>query len=102
MVVVELLKTRLHAGRMPNCYFYRDARGHEVDLLLRQQRKMRPVEIKAALTFSSDMTKGLSHYRKRFPDSLPGAVIYGGDIETESDVLQLISFPNAHVLQQTE
>ena len=100
MVVAEILKARLNAGLMPNLYFYRDTRGNEVDLILRQQRRLKPVEIKAGTTYTSDMTKGLKHFAKKFPDALPGAVVYAGDIETKSDAMQLINFQNTAELIQ--
>ncbi len=98
MVIAEALKTRLNAGRMPNLYFYRDAKGNEVDLILKQQRKLQPVEIKAAMTYSPDMAKGLTHFSRRFPGSLPGTVVYAGDLETQSDSLRLTNFRNTAAL----
>jgi len=92
MVVAEALKARLNAGQMPNLYFYRDTRGHEVDLILRQHRKVRPVEIKAAMTYSPDMLKGLKHFGRQCPDALGGAVVYAGDIETQLDDARLLNF----------
>lgn len=92
MVIAEALKARLNAGRMPNLYFYRDARGNEVDLILRQHRQLKPVEIKAAMTFSPDMIVGLNHFQKQFTNALPGAVIYAGDIETTTETTHLLNF----------
>jgi predicted AAA+ superfamily ATPase len=94
MVVVEALKARLNAGLMPNLYFYRDAKGHEVDLILRQHRQLKPVEIKAAMTFSPDMTAGLKHFCNQFDEALPGAVIYAGQMETQSDKTHVLNFSN--------
>ena len=98
MVVVEALKTRLNAGLMQNLYFYRDPKGNEVDLILRQHRQLRPVEIKAAMTFSPEMTKGIKHFRKRHVDSVPGAVVYAGDIETKSEMTHILNFYNTSKL----
>jgi len=103
MVVVDVLKARLNSGRMPNLYFYRDTRGHELDLIVRQQRKIRPAEIKAAMTYSPDMLKGLKQFRRQCPDALPGAVIYAGDLETELNEAVLLNFYNvAHWAGQSE
>jgi len=98
MVVVEALKTRLNAGLMPNLYYYRDAKGNEVDLIIRQQRQLKPVEIKAAMTFSPDMTGGLKHFYNKFKKALPGAVIYAGKIETQSDTASIVNFSNTSEL----
>ena len=92
MVISEALKARLNAGQMHNLCFFRDAKGNEVDLIVRRQRQLLPVEIKAAMTFSTDMTKGIEHFQNRHPDTLPGAVIYAGDMATESEKFQLLNF----------
>jgi len=77
---------------MQNLYFYRDPKGNEVDLILRQHRQLRPVEIKAAMTFSPEMTKGINHFRKQRVDSVPGVVVYAGDIETKSETTHMLNF----------
>ena len=98
MVIVEALKARLNAGLMQNLYFYRDAKGNEVDLIVRKHRQLQPVEIKAAMTFSPEMTKGITHFRKRRLDSVPGAVVYAGDIETKSEMTHILNFHNTSEL----
>lgn len=99
MVLVEALKTRLNAGLMPNLYFYRDAKGNEVDLLIHRNRQIKPVEIKAAMTFAPDMTKGLKLFRKKFANALSGAVVYAGEMESQTDeATQLLNFTNTSAL----
>jgi uncharacterized protein len=103
MVVVEALKAQLNHGRMPNLYFYRDSRGHEVDLIVQQHRRLRPAEIKAAMTYSSEMLRGVRHFHQVAPDAAPGAVIYAGDLETVLEDAQLLNFHNVgDWIQQTE
>lgn len=102
MVIAETLKAYLNAGRMPNLYFYRDAKGNEVDLILRQQRRLRPIEIKAAMTYSPEMAKGLKHFHNQFADALPGAVIYAGDIETRLETNLTLNFRNTAKLCDLE
>lgn len=98
LVVAEVLKTRLNAGRLPNLFFFRDTKGHEVDLILRRHRKLLPIEIKAAMTFSPGMIKGLTYFRKRFPDSLSGTLVYAGELETQSETTHLMNFQKASEL----
>ncbi len=33
-IVVEFMKQFLHRGQRPNCYYWRDNTGHEIDLLI--------------------------------------------------------------------
>ena len=98
MVVIEALKARLNAGRIPNLYFYRDTKGNEVDLIIRQQRELKPVEIKAAMTFSPDMTDRLKKFCRKFGEALPCAVVYAGQIETKSETAHILNFINTSEL----
>ena len=103
MVIVEALKARLNAGQMPNLFFYRDAKGNEIDLIIRQHRQLKPVEIKAAMTFSPDMTRELKHFCNRFDEALPGAVVYAGQIETRSETTHIVNFCNtAELLKESQ
>lgn len=98
MVVVEALKTRLNTGQIPNLFFYRDTKGNEVDLIIRRHRQIKPVEIKAAMTFSPDMTSRLKKFCNKFDDALPGAVVYAGQMETQSESTQIFNFSNTSEL----
>ncbi len=78
MVVVEALKTRFNAGKRANLYFFRDTKGFEIDLILDEARRPRPIEIKSGMTFTPAMVKNLEQFTARVPDALPAALIYGG------------------------
>ncbi len=80
LVIAEIVKGGLNKGIAPEIYFFRDSRGNEVDLLLREKGELTPVEIKSAATFSLDFLKGLERFQalglKRVT---AGIVLYGGD-----------------------
>ncbi|VAW77394.1 ATPase (AAA+ superfamily)-like [hydrothermal vent metagenome] len=80
LVVIEALKYRYHRGKRNNLYFWRDAKGNEVDLLIEHGPDVVPVEIKAGATVSSDWFKGLRLFASRL-QSPPHAcaLVYGGD-----------------------
>ncbi len=79
MVVIEALKYLYHRGKRSNLYFWRDAKGNEVDLLVEDGADIYPVEIKAGATISSDYFKGLDAFLSRHPASAgKGALVYGG------------------------
>jgi len=80
MVVLEALKYRYHRGKRNNLYFWRNARGNEIDLLIESGPDVIPVEIKAGATICGDWFKGLRMFASRLP--LPPrvcALVYGGD-----------------------
>ncbi len=84
MIIAEFIKSRLNRGLNPNCYFWRDKLGHEVDCLLDWKGKTIPVEIKSAKTISSDFFDGLDYWN-RLADRAPeqSLLIYGGDSDQQ-------------------
>jgi uncharacterized protein len=79
LAVMEALKYRYHRGRRSNLNFYRDAKGHEVDLVISNGPELRPIEIKSGTTITGDHFKGLRYFGKEFPTAPAGALIYGGN-----------------------
>jgi len=49
-VISEIIKSYWHNGEKPNLYFFRDEKGQEIDLLIYQNGKYYPVEIKKHAT----------------------------------------------------
>lgn len=88
LVVIEALKYRYSRGKRNNLYFWRDAKGNEVDLLIESGPDIVPVEIKAGATISGDYFKGLQTFTAKLP--LPPktcALVYGGtEQQRRSDV----------------
>jgi len=79
-VVMEALKSRYNRGESGEMYFYRDANGQEVDLLLPKGRQFLAVEIKAGATVNPDYFRGLASWAKTYPDAYAGGyVVFGGD-----------------------
>lgn len=79
LVVMEALKYRYHRGKRSNLNFYRDAKGHEVDIVLTNGPDLIPIEIKAGATVTNDFFKGLRYLAGEFPTAAKGALVYGGD-----------------------
>ena len=67
MVVIEALKYRYNRGKRSNLYFWRDAKGNEVDLLIENGSEVTPVEIKSGATVNRDFFKGLRTFTARLP-----------------------------------
>ena len=83
-VVSEAIKNYTHRGLRPDVYFWRDASGHEIDLLLEAGGgALVPVEAKSGQTFHPDFVKELHWWQNttRLTDA-PGTVVYGGDAST--------------------
>ncbi len=96
LVIVDIIKKRLNIGLDHNCYFYRDSNQNEVDLVYKHGRDLRPIEIKAAKTFTSDFLKGLKSFKDTFPEkSFGGTIVYAGDLEKKMGEFSLSNYKNA-------
>jgi uncharacterized protein len=86
LVILEILKSFYNRGQRPELFFYRDTHGNEVDLLIRRQRQITPIEIKSSATFTGEFLKGIKQFRKLTPkQSQPGYVLYNGASQHQVD-----------------
>lgn len=96
-IISELIKMRVNQGKQPNCYFWRDSKGHEVDCIIEAAGKLTPIEIKSAETIKKDFFKGLTYWRDVSKIETDLYLIYGGDdsqIRREGKVLGWNSLSN--------
>lgn len=91
-VVSELLKGQLNRGWRPSLYFFRDAYGFEIDLIIDSLRRPKPVEIKSAFTFNASMCKNLEKFTQIVPDSLPPALVYSGESFGQFKNIEVFSY----------
>ncbi len=76
-IVSEMMKTALNSGIEPPLYFWRDSQGHEIDLLVEDNEKLFPIEIKSGQTVNGSMFEGL-HYWQKLSGTTDGALYYSG------------------------
>lgn len=79
LIVSEALKARLNSGREPRLYFWQDSHRNEVDLVYEKQRKLIPIEIKSAMTWSRELAQNISKFQQAVSDSETGYLLYAGD-----------------------
>lgn len=85
LVVIEALKARCNRGAESNLYFFRNSKGLEIDLLLREDRTLNLFEIKSGKALNDDFTRNMIKFRSLFPNFLSpnsavhGTVIYSGE-----------------------
>ena len=75
-VVMEIVKSWLHNGKRPDIFFYRDSKtGAEVDLLIRDNNVIYPVEVKSSMAPTKQAIKHFDAL-KSLPETIGrGAVI---------------------------
>ena len=80
LVIADIIKGGLNRGIRPEVYFFRDSHGNEVDLLIRENGQIIPVEIKSAATFYVDFVKGLERFKALGLERVAaGVVLYNGE-----------------------
>jgi predicted AAA+ superfamily ATPase len=80
MIISEFHKYRLNRGRDPNCYYWRDKTGHEIDCILESGETLVPVEIKSGKTVKSMFFDSLSYWNKLSGNRPANSfLIYGGE-----------------------
>lgn len=93
-VVSEYLKKLNNAGTEINLYFWRDQKGHEVDLIEDRSTCLFPIEIKLSETFHSSFIRNILYLNKLQGDEaiqskVKGNLIYSGDNESVYKNIQL-------------
>jgi uncharacterized protein len=78
-VIIDIVKARYNAAKMPNCFFWRDNHGKEIDCIIDNKNKLTPIEIKSSQTKSLHFFDGIKYYKNLAKEkSAKGYVIYGG------------------------
>jgi len=97
LLILEMVKRMLNQGKQPVLYFYRDAKGNEVDFLISEGRTFTAIEIKSAETFQPEFVSGIEYFKKMFSKDadIQGKVWYNGDRKTEYHTIT-VSNPLVH------
>ncbi len=78
-VFSELYKMYAHVGQIPPVYFWRDAKGHEVDFIIERGNKRVIIDVKSGETINADYFKGLKYYQQLAGDKVDQSLlVYGG------------------------
>lgn len=80
LVLTEYVKHYANRGMDPFISFWRDHTGHEIDLILEQDKTLFPIEIKSGYSLPSDALKNLAYWTAlKGNRNKESAVIYCGD-----------------------
>ena len=93
MVVADIFKQRLNAGREPDMYFVRDYKGFEVDLLVENGRKVDLYEIKSSMSFNESFAANVVRLAEVLPNADRKFVVYSGYPAAASGV-EFVNYAN--------
>lgn len=95
-VISEIQKFKLHNGKLADLYFWRDSKGNEVNLLIEENGKIVPIEIKSGMTVQPSFFGGLEYWNK-LSEGNGGRLIYGGDqLQKRSNGITLLPWRQMH------
>ncbi len=78
MVISEFVKYGTHRNMLYNLYYWRDKAGHEIDLIIDNNKNLIPVEIKSAKTITDDFFKNIKYWQK-LSGQKRSYLLYAGD-----------------------
>lgn len=96
-IVMEVIKHRFNQGLEGGVFFYRDSNQNEVDILLKQEGEITAIEVKSAMTYSSNFEKTLKQIDTWI--NVPIAhkvVVYTGDFENTAGEIKIINHKNLY------
>lgn len=101
-VIAELMKYRYNQALASNLYFWRDHKGHEIDILLEQANILAPIEIKSGQTVAGDFFKSLKKFQSLAGDEAArGTLVYGGKQSQKREDFNVIAWQDIHDLAKT-
>lgn len=93
MIVVEMLKGKLHFGEQPKIYFYRDKSQHEIDIIQEEGQFLKAYEVKSGKTYHSEWSRNLNYIKDLMSDTIISTqILYDGAFEEMSATNGLRNF----------
>ena len=77
-ILLEILKQKYNSGSAATLYYWKENNGLEIDILIDTGKKIIPVEIKMAETFTTGHIKNIRHWNK-LANNTGGYLLYDGD-----------------------
>lgn len=95
LIVMEALKQRYNKGKESNIFFFRDAKGNEIDLLIREAGELKAIEIKSSQTYAPSFEDVLKKSGSLLTTPVSKrAVVYAGNMENAAADIALLNYRN--------
>jgi len=94
-IILEKMKHALNFSTHEQFYFWRDAQGNEIDLLIERESSLLAIEIKSGKTIHQDFFKSLRDFSKDKPH-VTSFLVHGGLENQKRADATVLSFANLH------
>jgi len=93
-VITEIMKSNMNTGTHAKFYFWRDNNGTEIDLIIDNNGKLLPIEIKSSQTYNEEFQRSLLKWNN-YSGNKGGVLIYNGIMEMKtSENIQVLNWKN--------
>ena len=99
LIVMEALKQRYNKGKESNIFFFRDAKGNEIDLLIREAGELKAIEIKSSQTYAPSFEDVLKKTDSLLTTPVfKRAIVYAGNMENAAADIALLNYRNFNLI----
>ena len=103
LIIAELIRERYNRGLEPDCYYWRDKTGNEVDCIVEAAGKLMPVEIKSGKTIAADFFNTLAYWHRITGKSAKNSyLVYGGAEDQKRSLANVVSWRNVSSILQAK
>lgn len=92
LIVSEILKSRLNRNQNPNLYYMRTAKGVEIDLIVKKEEKLYPIEIKTSMTPTKSFSRHLLSFVEAEENAQNPKIIYIGESYPQFNGAEYVNF----------
>ena len=95
MIIAEYAKQNYHQNNFDEFWFWRDASGHEVDLIRQDDFMFNIIEIKSTTTIMHNLFKGIEYFESLAKKDVKSkTLIYAGLENQKRTIADVISWHN--------
>ena len=99
LIVMEALKQRYNKGKESNIFFFRDAKGNEIDLLIREAGELKAIEVKSSQTYAPSFEDVLKKTDSLLTTPVfKRAIVYAGNMENAAADIALLNYRNFNLI----
>lgn len=94
-ILSEIVKGKFSRGLEPNCYYWKDKSGNEIDCIMEIADTSLQIEIKSGKTIADDFFDGLRYWNKLANEKNRNPyLIYGGEEDQRRSLAYIVSWKN--------
>lgn len=92
LIVAEVLKSKLNKSQDPHIYYMRTVKGVEVDLIVKKEGTLYPLEIKTSMTPNKSFSRHLLSFMKAEETAQSPKIVYAGESYAKFNGVEYVNY----------